>query len=254
MGIGIMNSGFLFDNSSSSSSGMNNYSWLSEYNNIRSGTYYKVLKAYYAKNSSADKSSTVSSDKDYSKTASSEAKTLDQIQVDAKSLSSAADALITKGTDSLFKQKDITVKGEDGTETTTKGYDTGAIYDAVKKFADSYNTLLDSASSSDSTSILRTALNMTNMTKSYSKLLSSVGITIAEDNKLNVDETKFKESDMSTVKTLFNGNTSYAYNAATKASMLNISASSEANKDKLYTSSGQYNNTYSTGNLMNSIF
>ena len=50
MGIGIMNSGFLFDNSSSSSSGMNNYSWLSEYNNIRSGTYYKVLKAYYANN------------------------------------------------------------------------------------------------------------------------------------------------------------------------------------------------------------
>lgn len=254
MGIGIMNSGFLFNNSSSSSSILGNYSWLSEYNNIKSGTYYKVLKAYYSKVASDDTDSKSSSTKKNTLAVSEEAKTLDQIQGDAKSLSSAADALTTKGTDNLFKMKDITVKNEDGTETTTRGYDTDAIYSAVKKFADSYNSLLDSASSSDSSSILRSTLNMTNMTKSYSKLLSSVGITIGTDNKLSVDETAFKASDMGTVKTLFNGNASYAYNAASRASMLNASASSEANKNKLYTNSGTYNNTYSTGNLMNSIF
>lgn len=254
MSIGFMNSGFLFNNSSSSSSILGNYSWLSEYNNIRSGTYYKVLKAYYAKMSSddTDKSSSTKTNK---KTAvSEEAKTLDQIQGDAKTLSSAAEALTTKGTNSLFNMKDITVKNEDGTETTTRGYDTDAIYNAVKKFTESYNSLLDSASSSNSSSILRSTLNMTNMTKSYSKLLSSVGITIGSNNKLSVDETKFKASDMGTVKTLFNGNMSYAYNAASRASMLSASASTEANKNKLYTNNGTYNNTYSTGNLMNSIF
>lgn len=254
MGIGIMNSGFLFHNSSSSSSMMGNYSWLSEYNNIKGGTYYKVLKAYYSKVASDDAGSKSSSAKKNTTTVSEESKTLDRIQVDAKSLGGAADALTTKGTGNLFKMKDVTVKNEDGTETTAKGYDKDAIYSAVKKFAESYNSLLDSASSSDSPSILRSTLNMTNMTKSYSKLLSSVGITVGAGNKLSVDETAFKASDMGTVKTLFNGNTSYAYNAASRASMLGASASSEANKNKLYTNSGTYNNAYSTGNLMNSIF
>ena len=49
----LWNSGFLFNGgASSSSNGI--YSLLSEYNNIRSGAYYKVVKAYYAKQSGTD--------------------------------------------------------------------------------------------------------------------------------------------------------------------------------------------------------
>ena len=46
-------SSFFFNNNSSSGNGI--YSLLSEYNHIKSGTYYKVVKAYYAKQTAAAK-------------------------------------------------------------------------------------------------------------------------------------------------------------------------------------------------------
>jgi len=250
----IMNYSFLFSNSSSSpSSGFGSYSWLSEYNNIRNGTYYKVLKAYYAKTRDTSDSTDKSSSTKKTNTVSEAKSEAEKLQSDASSLVSAADALITKGTDSLFNMKDITVKGEDGTETTTRGYDTDAIYSAVSKFVSSYNTLLEGASSSSSKTIQNQAINMANSTKSYEKLLDKIGITIGSNNKLTLDESKFKAADMTTVKTLFNGNSSFAYSASSRASMISASAKSEANKNSLYTSSGKYNN-YSTGNLLDSIF
>ncbi len=236
--------------SSSSDGGL--YSLLSEYNNIRNGSYYKVVKAYYAKQSNKA-SDSKSSDKSKQST-STEQNKLTATQSDAQSLQAAADALITKGSKSLFTEKDITTKNEDGTETTVKGYDTDAIYEAVKKFADSYNSLLDSASSTDSKTILNSTLNMTNNTKSYSKLLNKVGITIGKDNKLSIDKEAFKKADMSTVKTLFNGTSSFAYSVSTKASMINISAKSEANRASTYNSRGGYNKNYSTGSMLNGLF
>ena len=140
---------FLFRDSSS---GMNNmYSLLSEYNNIKSGTYAKVVKQYYAKaveekDSSEEKTTKKNNKK--TQTVSEEEKALNKVQADAQSLTNAADALITRGTDSLFREKDITVKAEDGSETTQKGYDTDAIYKAVKKFADGYNSLMTSMGAS----------------------------------------------------------------------------------------------------------
>lgn len=248
------NNSFLFNNSMSSSGG-SIYSLLSEYNNIKSGTYYKVVKAYYAKQK-AEISGTkdIKDSKKDTNALSETTKELNQTQTDAKSLMSAADKLIDKGKDSLFKEKDITVKNEDGTETTTKGYDTDAIYSAVKKFADSYNSLLDSASSSSSNTVKNQAANMVKNTKTYEKLLGKVGITIGSNNKLSVDEKAFKAADMSTVKTLFNGNSSFAYSTSSRASMINFSAASEANKTKTYTNTGKYNSDYTTGSMMDSIF
>lgn len=254
---------FLFNTSNSSSgSGMSNlYSMLSEYNNIRSGTYAKVVKKYYAKaEESKDASTDKTTEKDKNKTnkklqtVSEEEKALNQVQADAQSLSKSADVLITRGTDSLFREKDMTVKAEDGTETTKRGYDTDAIYKAVKKFADGYNSLMTSMGETKTDSVSSQVSRMANLTKTYEKQLSDVGIEISSDHKLTVNEEKLKSADVSTLKTLFNGNTSYAYNVATKASMINVSAKSAADSTKLYTSSGSYNNSWSTGSLLDSFF
>lgn len=249
---------FLFRNSSSSSdsgsglSGM--YSLLSEYNNIRSGTYAKVVKKYYTKTeNSEDTSSKKTTSQKKENTVSEEEKALDQVQADAQSFSNSADALITKGTKSLFREKDMTVTQEDGTETTVRGYDTDAIYKAVKKFADGYNALMTSMGETSSDQISGQVSRMANLTKTYEKQLSEVGVEIGSDNKLTVNEEKLKSADMNTLKTLFNGNTSYAYNAATKASMVQVSAKSEADSTKLYTSSGRHS-SYSTGNLLDCFF
>lgn len=255
MSIGILNSGFLFNNSSSSSATGSIYSLLSEYNNIRSGTYYKVVKAYYAKKSGESSKTTSSvADKVKADKASTAEKALAGVQADAKNVTAAADALVTKGSDSLFNQKDITTEAEDGTVTTTKGYDTDAIYTAVKKFTDSYNSLMDSASSGGSASVQNRATSMANNTKAYEKLLNNVGITIGSNNKLSIDEEAFKAADMNTVKTLFNGTGSYAYSISSSASMINFAANSALNTNATYTGNGTYNSLYSTGNLMNSIF
>ena len=236
---------------------MNNmYSLLSEYNNIKSGTYAKVVKEYYAKVEAEDKDSTGKTEKDNKKvqTVTKEEKALNQVQADAQSLTDAADALISRGSDSLFKQKDITVKNEDGTESTKKGYDTQGIYKAVKKFADGYNSLLTAMESVDSEGISGQVERMAGLTKNYKNLLSGVGVEVGSDNRLSVNEEKLKAADMSTLKTLFNGNTSYAYSVATKASMIKVSAASESNSTKMYTSNGTYDNDWSAGSLLDSIF
>ena len=50
--------------------------------------------------------------------------------------------------DSVFKEKDITTKDENGVGKTTKGYDTDAIYKAVSASADDYNSVLSAAAKS----------------------------------------------------------------------------------------------------------
>ena len=249
----LWNSGFLFNGgASSSSNGI--YSLLSEYNNIRSGAYYKVVKAYYAKQSGTDtKTDTKNSTGTTSKKTEAE-QAYSGVQSSAKALISSADKLIATGKNSLFELKDIETKDENGQEITKKGYDTDAIYNAVKGFVDNYNTLMSAASSSGSSTIQNQATSMANNTKAYEKLLSKVGITIGANHKLSIDPATFKAADMTTVKTLFNGNASFAYSASSKASLISFSANSEANKKSMYTNNGTYNNAYSSGSFMNSIF
>ena len=246
----LWNSGFLFNGgASSSSNGI--YSLLSEYNNIRSGAYYKVVKAYYAKQSGTDtKTDTKNSTGTTSKKTEAE-QAYSGVQSSAKALISSADKLIATGKNSLFELKDIETKDENGQEITKKGYDTDAIYNAVKGFVDNYNTLMSAASSSGSSTIQNQATSMANNTKAYEKLLSKVGITIGANHKLSIDQATFKAADMTTVKTLFNGNASFAYSASSKASLISFSANSEANKKSMYTNNGTYNNAYSSGSFMN---
>ncbi len=248
-----MNS-FLFNNNGSSS-GNGIYSLLSEYKNIKNGTYYKVVKAYYAKQTAGTKGTkNTSGTKKNTETQSETAKAMNKTQKDAKALTESAEALINKGTNSVFAEKDITTKGEDGKETTTRGYDTEAIYNAVKKFADNYNNLVESGSKSVSNKVRNQVDNMVSGTKAYEKLLGNVGITIGSDNKLTIDKEAFKKADMTTAKTLFNGNSSFAYSVSSRASMINFAAQSEANRSSLYNNNGNYNNSYSAGSLLNSFF
>lgn len=118
-----------------------------DYNSIRSGSYFKLLDAYYGKNSSDEVKKVVSS----TSTSKDDSKTLSKIQSAADSMKDSAEALLQTGSKSLFKE--VETKAEDG--TTTKGYDTDAIYKAVKQFTSDYNDLLDEASESNTTSILQ---------------------------------------------------------------------------------------------------
>lgn len=223
---------------------------LADYSSIKNGSYLKLMKAYYAKTGvqSSSASSSVSS------SAGEETKNLAKVESSTDELKDSAAALITKGSKSLFNKKEITTKNEDGTTTTKTDYDRDAIYKGVKAFIDDYNAVVKNGGISDSKNVLRQTLNMTKAAKSYSSMLSDVGITIGSNNQLSINEEDFKKANMTTVKSLFNGNSSFAYNIDAKASMINYTAESEAKKAGTYTAAGIYGNSYKSGSIYNGYF
>ena len=227
-------------NTSSVTSGI--YNSLSELSNIRSGSYYKLAKKYYgssqadtASSDTAVKKRTSRMDYDYKKDTVS---TIAGVEKSAKNLKSAADKLVQRGSESVFKQ-------------TAGEYDTDKIYDAVNNFASAYNDVITKASASDSSSIENAARSMKNATAVNAKALSKIGITIGSDNKLSVDEKTFKAADMNSVKSLFNGNGSFGYQTEVKASMIDSAASMEAGRSNTYTGRGSYSYNFNAGNLFN---
>lgn len=228
---------------------------LSDYALIKSGSYGKLMKAYYSQDSgNSNRNSAVN--KLMSGSSADHATTITALKGSSDKLSKAAQDLTTTGKTSLFVEKDITTKDENGVETTTKGYDKDAIFKKVSEFVDSYNSVLSAAGKSNNMKVLNTGANMTTMTAANEDMLAKVGITIGEDNRLSIDEKAFKEADMSSVKTMFNGVTSYAYDVQTKASFINMYAKEDAAKTSgIYAQNALYNNSYSSsGYMFNDIF
>lgn len=228
----------LFSNSSSGkTSGTSNF--LADYASIKNGSYGKLMKAYYAKTSSDEKSSSSNALSSITGTTTSKdsASTLSKIQSSTDNLKEAADKLLTQGTKSVFQSED-----ED------------ALYKAVSSFVDSYNSVLTTAGSSNNSSILQKTLTMVNASKANKNLLSKVGIAIGEDNSLSLDKETFQSADKNTVKTLFNKTGSYGYAVSASASFINFKADTEAAKANTYSSMGNYANNYTSGSIFNSFF
>lgn len=220
---------------------------LRDYASIRNGSYKKLLKAYYAKteSTSIDTSTSTSADS---------TKTIAKVQSAATDLINSADTLTAKGSKSIFKEKEITTTDASGNKTTTTGYDKDAIYKAVSNFVNDYNAMIDEGAEAESQSILKPTLSMTRLSTTNETLLKDIGITVGGNNKLSVNEDAFKKADMNSIKTLFNGSNSYAANVSAKASKVKSAAVLESLKSNTYTNTANYSDTYSTGNIYNSIF
>lgn len=213
---------------------------LTDYASIKNGTYYKLTKAYYAK---ADKEAGAAGASD----ATDKAKSINAtVRKDAASVKKAVDSLTATGKKSVFNK----VETEDKDGNKVMDYDKDKIYNAVKRFTEEYNSLLDSTIESDNISILRNARNMTNQTKEYAGMLASVGITIGEKNELTIDEDTFKAADITTMKSLFEGANSYADSIGAYATRINQNAVREAQKMGTYTASGSYTPSGSNGSIM----
>lgn len=243
------------------------YGSLSEYASIRSGAYRKLAQQYYSNSSAGGSSSNaitrrVSSTEydykrgDYKKNLDSPSKSQSSSASKSTSTSkaTAADiADIKKSTESLKKSSNaLTQRGSSSVFKQTDGkYDTDKIYNAVSSFVKDYNSVVDSASGSKSSSISRRASSMVNLTAANSKLLNKIGITIGDNNKLSIDSETFKKADMGQVKSLFNTSGGYGYQVGANASMIEYAAQNEANRANTYTGMGSYSNNYTSGNLFN---
>lgn len=223
---------------------------LSEYASIRSGSYGKLMRSYFSmdstKGTSKSDDSTKNTIEDLATTTSTSkdsTKTLAAIESDAKELTDSAKALYTRSNNKVF------------TKDSGGSYDTDKIYKAVKRFADDYNSMLDTAGKSSTNRISRSVSSMKNETSYNEKPLKEIGITVDEKTgRLSVDETTFKSVDTEKIKNLFNGTGSYAYSVATKAAMTESYAKSEAAKSNTYTKNGTYNYNYNSGNIFTDMF
>ena len=217
------NYSFLFSGLSSSASNALSGNWLADYASIKNGSYGKLMKAYYAKDSGDSKTAASTITKKDTATDTAK-KALAKVETTTDALKESADALLATGKKDLFTQKDITTKDENGVESTTKGYDTDAIYSAV-------NSLV-----SDTTVNNRTE-SLGNTTIANSKQLAKIGITMKNDGTLSLDKDTFMKADMSTVKSLFQGNGSYGYRVSAQSSMINFAADHASTRSSLYTGS-----------------
>ena len=227
---------------------LGNLNFLSDYASIKNGSYGKLMKAYYAKDT-ADK--TASEGKDTEKnsisTAADSAKTLSEIEKAADTMKESADSLLVKGSKSVFRKKNEKA-------TVSEEYDTDAIYKAVSGFVTDYNDLLSKTSAASSKNLQSKADTLAAVTSANAKLLSRVGITVNSDSSLSLDEEVFKKSDMGTVKNLFGTTGAYGYKVSAQASMIDYTAAKESTRSNTYTANGTYSNVYSAGNILNSFF
>ena len=198
--------------SESSGGGLTNLA--TEYNSIRTGSYGKLLSAYYKKMNGGD-----------SATEAMQKETANRQLVggNANSLKSAAKTL---------SKMDFTDTSDAGKEKSLK---------AVKDFVSAYNSVIDTADDVNSKSILRNAVWMTNITSKSAGLLNELGISVGKDNKLTLDETKWADANTSTKTALFNGRQGFAEKMIYKANqMTNFAAEKASNTASAYKNNGDY--------------
>ena len=214
-----LNSGILtlFQSGSSANSSIYNINY-SEYANIRSGAYRKLLNSYYNPSDKAENKQTVN------KLANNSSLNLTNVKRSADSLKDSAEKLVSTDAKSVFA-----------------GNDRDAVVNAIKSFVSDYNDVIDAVDATQSSSVLRNGLNMAKQTNAYSKSLAKVGVTIGSDSKLSVDETLLKSADLSDIKSLFNGVNSFAGQIYAKASQIG-QAAQQSSGSSLYGSNGSYNN------------
>lgn len=176
---------------------------------MRSGVYTKMLKSYYAKQtSSTDKTSSSgknSSSEDYLNTIN------DKISKLKTSTSDEALSSIKSEADQMKKAADA---------VTTIDYDKAsgeAVYSKVKDLVNTYNTMVKQTGKSDLVSISQSWTWMVNDTKAHEAQWNKIGITIEDDQTLTVDEKKFKEASTSDIKNFLSGASGYASRLSTKA-------------------------------------
>lgn len=196
---------------------------LSDYALIKSGSYKKLMKAYYSHNDNkTDKTQSNASTSNKTQKVSSE---YTKVKSEADSLKSAAESL--------------------SSSDFWKDADSKKVSDALKNFVNEYNDVVEASSKVNSKDITDSTNWMTSLSNTMSKTLAKAGIEVGSDNKLTFNEDTFNTANMNTVKSLFEGEYSYGGQMASKAS--DISSATVM-------STSLYNGNATTSSILSSMF
>jgi len=248
----------------SKSSGSSFSGLLGEYNQIRNGTYGRLLKAYYKKYNADGSTKTETTDKITNKVKKSSdtvdtAKELDTVKESATALQNAAMKLaaVKTGSASLYEKKTFVDTKEDGTTSSRTDYDYDTLVKSVQSFVSAYNETLESMGTIESASVQQKTQWMTQATGQFKDEFATVGISVDKDGRLALDEKAFREKDMATLQDFFEGTNSAVGQLARKAS--NLAAAAELQSTKAasaYTSTGSNYapDSMNSGTLFDSLF
>lgn len=200
-GVGDVYSSLLSSGGTSSSSGFDGSSLLSDYASIKNGSYGKMMKAYYAKQKALDEDESSVSEAKKSR--------------ETKDAASASSARKFYETASKMSSLDYSADNID------------KLYDEVSAFVKDYNSLITTASKSKNSVVQAQADALNDYTYQNYKLFAKIGITMNSDRTLSIDEDTFKKvnektgaTNVPTITTLFKGNNSFASRAADRASKI----------------------------------
>jgi len=246
------------------SSGSSFSGLLGEYNQIKNGTYGKLLKAYYKKYNADGSTKSDTTDKITNKVKTSSdtvdtAKELETVKDSATALQDAAMKLsaVKTGSSSLYEKKTIVDTNEDGSTSTRTDYDYDTLVKSVQSFVDAYNETLESMGSIEAASVQQKTQWMTQVTTQNKDALADVGISVDKDGRLALDEKAFREKDMTELQDFFEGTNSVLGQLARKASNLAGAAELQATKAaSAYTATGSnYTaDSMNSGTLFDSLF
>ncbi len=204
------------------------FNWISDWNTIKSGTYGRLMKAYYGNTSNSNVSATADS-----KSTAKTNNVLDRILEEKKHPTVSkevqeANTNLTSGISSLknsisaLQSEDTYKDSEDGTAAADN------MASAMKDFVSKYNSVVSAAKKSTLSGKTRHIASMMDTTKANAKQLEEIGITLKKDGTLQLNEGKLKSADMNKVQELFSRDNVMSYGSTITSRLGFASASSAA--------------------------
>ena len=116
-----------------------------------------------------------------------------------------------------------------------------SVYDALSAFIKDYNALLKDAEKSENTKVTNQVDYLKSLVSNNKSAFAKIGISVKSDKSLSIDEDKFKEANMSDVKSLFEGSYSFAEKMQDRINQIYRYATSGGSLEtQTYTNQGAY--------------
>ncbi|MCI9142148.1 MAG: hypothetical protein HFH87_05915, partial [Lachnospiraceae bacterium] len=201
---------YLFQNLSSSGSGLGNLNFLSDYASLKNGSYSRLMKAYYGTGQSTGTGSTSSDRKSRGSNVVDKIieekmhpKVSKEVQKANKDLSAGLSSL--NSAVSTLRNDNTYTDSTDGKSASDK------VVSAMKAYVTNYNNVVSTSKDSTLTSKTSYVANMMSSTAANADKLSEIGVTINANGTLTLNEGKLKETDISKVQDLFSSDNILSY-------------------------------------------
>lgn len=232
---------YLFQ-SLSSSGGMGNLNFLSDYASIKNGSYGKLMKAYYGTGSSSSATSGGTNRSSYNILEKlDQEKRTPRVSKDVQEANSS----LTSGLSTL-KNSIATLQNEDTYTNTDNGKSAAdKVVSAVKSFVTDYNKVVTAAKGSTLTSQTAYVTNMMSATSANADRLAEIGIKVNAKDTLDLNEAKLKEADISKIQEMFSSEDIMSYGSRLASRVQFAGSASASATDKTDNSSTDTDKTSS---------